>query len=67
MRKPMRAALRSTFEAEAKAIYPTWELPLMDGEVLKNWAEAPTKRARKAKCDQQKLQKSFLSRKYENQ
>ena len=43
MRKPMRRALRSTFEAEAKAIDPSWELPVLEGGVMSKWAEALTK------------------------
>ena len=43
-------------------IDPTWELPLIKGEVLKNWAEALTKQARKAKRNQQKLRKVFLEK-----
>ena len=62
MRKLMIEALRSTVEAEARAIDPTWELPLIKGEVLKNWAEALTKQARKAKRNQQKLRKVFLEK-----
>ena len=63
MRKPMRAALRSTFEAEAKAINPTWELPSPEGEGMAKWAEALMRRARKAKRDQRKLQNEFLEQK----
>ena len=51
MRKPTRVALRSTFEAEAKAIDPTWELPLLEGEVMAKWAEVLTRQARKSKQD----------------
>ena len=40
MRKLMRRALRSIFEAEAKAIDPTWELPVLEGEVMSKWTEA---------------------------
>ena len=60
MRKLMREALRSTFKAEARAIDPTWELPLMEGEVLKNWAETMTKQAKKAKRKHRKQRKEFL-------
>ena len=35
----------------------------MDDEVLKNWAEALTRRARKAKQDQCKLRKEYLDQK----
>ena len=63
MRKPTRAALRSTFEAEAKAIDPIWELPSLKEEVMAKWAEVLTRRARKAKRDQRKLRKEFLEQK----
>ena len=56
-------ALLSTFEAEAKAVDPTWELPLLEGEVMAKWAEALTRRARKAKRDQRKLRKELLEQK----
>ena len=63
MQKPMRRALQITFEVEAKAIDPTWELPVLEGEVMSKWAEALTKRARKAKRDQGKLRQEFLEKK----
>ena len=63
MRKPMTSALRSTFEAEAKAIDTSWELPVLEGAVMAKWAEALTKRVRKATRDQRKLQMEFLEKK----
>ena len=63
MRKPMTRTLRSTFEAEAKAIDTSWELPVLEGAVMAIWAEALTKRARKATQDQRKLRREFLKKK----
>ena len=34
MRKPMTRTLRSTFEAQAKAIDPSWELPVLERVVM---------------------------------
>ena len=34
MRKPMIRTLRSTFEAEAKAIDPSWEIPVLEGAIM---------------------------------
>ena len=63
MRKPMTRTLRRTFEAEAKAIDPSWELPVLEGAVMVKWTEALTKRARKATRDQRKLRREFLKKK----
>ena len=63
MRKPMRGALQSTFKAEAKAIDPSWELPVVAEAVMAKWAATLKKRARKATRDQQKLQWEFLEKK----
>ena len=63
MRKPMTRTLRRTFEAEAKAIDTSWELPVLEGAVMAIWAEALTKRARKATQDQRKLRREFLKKK----
>ena len=62
MRKPMREAFQSTFEADAKAIDPSWELPVLEGAVMAKWAEALTKQERKDKQDQQKLRRGFLKK-----
>ena len=63
MRKPMTRTLRSTFEAEAKAIDPSWDLPVLEGAVMAKWAEALTKQARKAMRDKRKLRREFLKKK----
>ena len=63
MRKPMTRTLRSTFEAEAKATDPSWELPVLEGAVMTKWAEVLMKRARKATRDQRKLRPEFLKKK----
>ena len=63
MRKPMTRTLRSTFEAEAKAIDPSWELPVLERAVMAKRAEALTKQARKAMRDQRKLRMEFLEKK----
>ena len=59
----MRASLRSTFEAEAKAIDPSWKLPAHGRAAMAKWEAALTKRARKATRDQRKLQREFLEKK----
>ena len=50
----MRATLRSTFAAEAKAIDPAWELPAHGKAAMAKWTEALTKRARKVKRNKYK-------------
>ena len=59
----MTRTLRSTFEAEAKAIDPSWELLVLEEAVMAKWAEALTKRVRKTTRDQQKLRREFLKKK----
>ena len=63
MRKSMRAALRSTFEAEAKSIDSSWELPVLAEAVMMKWAATLKKRARKATRNQRKLRWEFLEKK----
>ena len=61
-RKQMRKSLRKTFEAKAKAIYPSWKLPTHGRTAMAKWEAALTKRARKAKRDQRKLRREFLEK-----